>query len=86
MPVVGLLPGTIGTQASQGVLPDGLQQPEPRLVPVGLRLDQAAVCQRVQGVDHRSGRVRPAGNAGIAADRLGGGQAERPGKDAEAGE
>ena len=86
MPIVCLLRGTAVTQASQGVLPDGFQQPEPRLVPAGLRLDQAAVYQRVQDVDHQSGRLRLAGSASIAVDRLGGGQAERAGKDAEAGE
>ncbi len=52
VPAMRLHPVAALTQPVQRILPDGLQQREPRLAAPGIRPDQAAVHQRAQRVHH----------------------------------
>ena len=72
-PIAGL------TQSLQSVLPDGVQQAEPRLGALRFRPDQAAVHERAEGLDERPGMDRVLAS-GVPADGLGRRQAKRSGE------
>ena len=53
VPVMRPHPVAAAREAFKRILPDGLQQREPRLVAAGFRADQAAVHQRAERFHHR---------------------------------
>ena len=87
VPIMGVRPVSAVAQALQRIVPDRLQQPEPRLAAAGLLPDQAAVHQRAQRVDYLHGlpRIRR-GSGRVAADGLHGSQVERARKHSETGQ